>query len=54
MTNRFYKLNFYKSHLELEIKFITIDNFNRNKLYYDLELYYELNDIIIRYKNKIF
>ena len=39
MIDKYYKLNFYKSHLELEIMFIPIDNFNRNKLYYDLELY---------------
>ena len=47
MTNIYYNLNFYKTHLEIEINFIPKDDFNRNNLYYDLELYYELNDIII-------
>ena len=47
-------MNFYKTHLELEITSLPIDDFNRNELFYDLVLYFELNDIIIRYKDKIF
>ena len=54
MINKYYNLNFYKTYLEVEINYIPKDDFNRNRLYYDLLLYFELNDIIIRYKNKIF
>ena len=53
MTNKHYNLNFYKSHIELEIKFIPEDDLNRNRLYYDLILYYEIDNVVIRYKNKI-
>ena len=53
MTNKYYSLNFYKSYLEIEINSLPKDNFNKNKLFYDLVLYFELNDTIIRYKNKI-
>ena len=53
MTNKYYNLNFYKSHIEIKINFLPEDDFNKNKLFYDLLLYFELNDTIIRYKNKI-
>ena len=52
--NKYYDLNIYKSNLEIEIKFLPKDNFNKNKLYYDLILFYEINEIIIiKYKNII-
>ena len=54
MTNKYYKLNFYKNYIEVEINHLPNNNFNRNKLYYDLTLYFELKNITIRYTNKIF
>ena len=54
MTNKYYKLNFYENYIEVEINHLSNNNFNRNKLYYDLILYFELKNITIRYKNKIF
>ena len=39
--------------MEVEINYLPKDDFNENKLFYDLILYSELNDIIIRYKDKI-
>ena len=53
MTNKYYTLNFYKDYIELKINFIPEDNFNKTKLYFDLVLYYRIDNIIIRYKNKI-
>ena len=50
---KYYKLNFYKKYIEVEIIYIPEDNINENKLFYDLTLYFELNNIIIRYKNFI-
>ena len=49
----YYKLNFYKKYIEVKIFYIPEDNINKNKLIYDLILYFELNNIIIRYKNFI-
>ena len=54
MTNKYYKLNFYEDYIEVEINHLPNNNFNRNKLYYDLILYFELKNITIRYKNKNF
>ena len=54
MTNKYYKLNFCKNYIEVEINHLLNNDFNRNKLYYDLILYFELKNITIRYKNKIF
>ena len=54
MINKYYNLNFYKSHKEIKINSMPEDNFNRNKLFYDFLSYYEFDNIIIKYKNKIF
>ena len=54
MTDKYYKLNFYENYIEVEINHLPNNNFNRNKLFYDLILYFELNNIIIiRYKKFI-
>ena len=51
---KYYKLNFYKKYIEVEIIYIPKDNINKNKLFYDLILYFALNNIIIiKYKNNI-
>ena len=36
MKNKYYKLNFYENYIEVEINHLPNNNFNRNKLYYDL------------------
>ena len=54
MMNKYYNLNFYKSLTEIKINHTPKDDFNRNKLFYDLILCYEIDDVIIRYKNEIF
>ena len=48
-----YVLNFFKKHKEVEILSIPKNDFNKNKLFYDLVLYFELENISIRYKNKL-
>ena len=53
MINKYYNLNFYEKYMEIEINYLPKNDFNKNKLFYDLILYYKLNDTIIRYKNKI-
>ena len=53
MINKYYNLNFYEKYIEVQINYLLKDDFNKNKLFYDLILYFELNHIIIRYKNRI-
>ena len=43
-----------EDHIEIEINFIPNDNFNKFKLYFDLVIYYSINNIVIKYKGKIF
>ena len=51
--NKYYKLKIHESNLEVEINFLPKNYFNKNKLYYDLLLYYQINNITITYKNII-
>ena len=53
MINKYYNLNFYEKYMEIEINYLPKNDFNKNKLFYDLLLYFELANVIIRYKNKI-
>ena len=50
---KYYKLNFLKNYIEVEIINIPNDDFNKNKFYYDIVLCFEWNNIIIRYKSFI-
>ena len=52
--NKYYTINFYKDHIEIEINFIPKDNFNKAKIYFDLVVYYSIDNSIIRCKGKIF
>ena len=54
MTNKYYNLNFYEKYIEVELNYLPKDDFNKNRLFYDLILYFEINNITIRHKNKIF
>ena len=38
MKNRYYNLNFYKKCIEVELNYLPKDDFNKNKLFYDLIL----------------
>ena len=52
--NKYYTVNFYEDHIEIEIHFIPKDNFNKDKICFDLVVYYKIDNIIIKYKGKIF
>ena len=41
-------------HIEIEIYFIPKDNSNKAKIYFDLVVYYSIDNTIIKYKSKIF
>ena len=49
-----YTINFYQEHIEIEINFIPEDNYNRGKLYFDLIPYFDIENTMIKYNNKIF
>ena len=40
--NKYYAVNFYENHIEIEINFIPKDNFNKAKIYFDLVVFYKL------------
>ena len=52
--NKYYAVNFYENHIEIEINFILKDNFNKAKIYFDLVVYHKIDNTIIKYKGKIF
>ena len=51
--NKYYNLNFYEKYIEVKINYLPKDNFNKSKLFYDLILYFELENVIIKYKIKL-
>ena len=52
--NKYYTINFYENHIEIEINFIPKDNFNKGKIYFDLVVYYKIDNTIIKYNGKFF
>ena len=48
--NKYYAVNFYENHIEIEINFIPKDNFNKAKIYFNLVVYYKIDNAIIKYK----
>ena len=52
--NKYYTINFYEDHIEIIIKFFPKDNYNKGKMYFNLEPYFMIDNTIIKYNNKIF
>ena len=52
--NKYYTMNYFNDHIEIEINFIPKDNFNEVKIYFDLAVYYSIDNTIIKYNGKIF
>ena len=52
--NKYFTVNFDEDHIEVEINFVPKDNFNKAKIYFDLVVYYSIDNTIIKYKGKIF
>ena len=52
--NKYYTMNYYDNHIEIEINFIPKDNYNKAKIYFDLEVFYKIDNTIIKYNGKIF
>ena len=52
--NKYYTINFYEDHIEIEINFMPKNKFNKAKIYFDLLVYYKIDNVIIKYNGKIF
>ena len=52
--NKYYTVNFYIDNIEIDIINIPSDNYYRGKLYFDLIVYFMIDNTIIKYKSKIF
>ena len=50
---KIYIVNFYSDYIQIIINFIPKDSYNLDKLYYDLEPYFMIDNTIIKYKGKI-
>ena len=52
--NKYYTVNFYEDHIEIDINNIPCDNYYRGKLYFDLIVYFMIDNTILKYKGKTF
>ena len=50
--NKYYTINYFNDHIEIDINFIPRDNFNKAKIYFDLVVFYKIDNTIIKYKVK--
>ena len=46
--NKYYTINYYNDHIEIDINFIPRDNFNKAKIYFDLVVFYKIDNTIIK------
>ena len=49
--NENYTVNFYIDNIEMIINKIPKDHFNKSKLYYDLVIYYLIDNTIMKYND---
>ena len=52
--NKYYTINYFNDRIEIDINFIPRDNFNKAKIYFDLVVFYKIDNTIIKYNGKIF
>ena len=52
--NKYFTIIYFNDHIEIEINFIPKDNFNKSKIYFDLEVFYQIDNTSIKYNGKIF
>ena len=52
--NKYYTINFYEDHIEIIINIIPKDNYNKGQLFFNLIPYYDIDNTIIKYDDKIF
>ena len=52
--NKYYTINYYEDHIDIEINLIPKSNFNKSEIYLDLVIYRKIKNTIIKYNGKIF
>ena len=52
--NKYYTINYFNDRMEIEINFIPKNNFNKAKIYFNLIVYYSIDNTTIKYNGKIF
>ena len=52
--NKEYTVNFYEEHIEIIINFIPEDNYNKGQLFFNISIYFDIDNTIIKYKDKTF
>ena len=52
--NKNYTVNFYIHNIEMIINFMPEDDYNRAKMYFDLSVYYQIDNTIIKYNDEVF
>ena len=51
--NKYYTVNYFNDHIEIETNFIPKYNYDKSKIYFDLVVFYTIDKIIIKYNSKI-
>ena len=49
-----YTINYYQEHIEIIINLLPKNNYHKGKLYFDLISYFNINNTVIKYNDKIF
>ena len=46
--NKYYTINYFNDHIEIDINFIPRDNLNKAKIYFDLVVFYKIDNTFIK------
>ena len=52
--NTNYTINFYQDYIEIIINFIPKNNYDRGKLFFDIAVYFTIENTIVKYKDNVF
>ena len=52
--NKEYTVNFHEKYIEVIINFIPEDNYIKGELFFNISIYFDIDNTIIKYKDKAF
>ena len=52
--NKEYTVNFHENYIEVIINFIPKDNYNKCELFFNISIYFDIDNTIIKYKDNVF